>query len=118
MFTNIETGKKGEDLAKAYFLLKGYKILAMNWRYGSHELDIIACHNGFVHFIEVKTRTGKMYGYPDDNVTKKKIQSMMCAAEAWLVRNPKWKRIQYDILAIEIIENNPVYTLIEDVYVW
>lgn len=118
MMSNIEKGQKGEDLAIAYFQKKGYEILATNWRYGSHELDIIAQKGNYVHFIEVKTRTNKMFGYPDDSVSKKKIQSMMIAAENWLSRNNNNKRVQYDVLAIELIYKKPNYTLIEDVYVW
>jgi len=40
------------------------------------------------------------------------------AAEEYLYQNPQWQRIQFDILAITILNNKiPEYFLIEDVYV-
>jgi putative endonuclease len=50
-------------------------------------------------------------------VGKKKIQNLINAAEEYLYLNPQWKRIQFDILSILILKNEPVeYFLIEDVY--
>ncbi len=118
MNSNKETGQTGEDLAANYLQKNGFKILNKNWRWGSREIDIIASKNQYIHFIEVKTRTGKKYGYPDDAVSKMKIRFMMDAAEEYLFRNPGWKRIQFDILAIELGGKEIVYTYIEDVYAW
>jgi len=68
-------------------------------------------------FIEVKTRTNKNFGLPEENVTTKKIKNLMNAAEEYLFLNPQWQRIQFDVLAIGIYKDLPVeYFLIEDVY--
>ena len=118
MNSNQKTGKTGEDLAAAYFEKNGYKILDKNWRWGSLEVDLIATRNNFIHFIEVKTRTTKKFGYPDDAVSKMKIRFLIDAAEEYLFRHPGWKRIQFDILSIELGGKEIVYTLIQDVYDW
>lgn len=118
MARHIKTGELGEKLALDYFQKKGYVILEQNWRYSHWEVDIIASHNEILHFIEVKTRRTKTFGYPEDDVTKKKINNLINAAEEYVYLNPAWKRIQIDILAINLPKNEPVeYFLIEDVYV-
>ena len=41
----------------------------------------------------------------------------MGAAEEYLYLHPEWKRIQFDILSITMLKNEPVeYFFIEDVY--
>ena len=54
---------------------------------------------------------------PEERVGKKKIQNLINAAEEYLYIHPQWKRIQFNILSILILKNEPVeYFLIEDVY--
>lgn len=118
MSSNKETGNAGEDLAVSYLEKNGFKILNRNWRWGSKEIDIIASNKNYIHFIEVKTRTGRKYGFPDDGVSKMKIRFMMDAAEEYLHRHPGWKRVEFDILAIELGGKEIIYTFIKDVYAW
>ncbi|MBL7703597.1 MAG: YraN family protein [Ferruginibacter sp.] len=111
------TGNTGEALAASYLSGNGYKILHQNWRHSRWEVDIIAEKDGILHFVEVKTRRTKNYGHPEENVDKKKIQNLINAAEEYLYRQPQWKRIQFNILSITILKDEPVeYFLIEDVY--
>ena len=111
------TGNTGEALAVKYLSEQGYKIMHQNWRHSHWEVDIIAEKDGILHFIEVKTRLTKKFGHPEDGVDKKKIQNLINAAEEYLYQNPKWIRIQFNILSISIPQGEPVeYFLIEDVY--
>lgn len=111
------TGKAGENLAAAWFLVNNYTILYRNWRHKHWEVDIIASRNEILHFIEVKTRTSLRFGYPDDNVSRKKIAYLIDAAEEFLYIHPQWTRIQFDVLSIIIRQSGDVeYFLIEDVY--
>lgn len=117
MAQHNHTGKTGEALALAWFLKNGYTILHQNWRHKHWEVDIIASRNGILHFIEVKTRTSLLFGYPEDNVSIKKIEYLISASEEYLYLNPQWNRIQFDILSIIIEQQDKVeYFLIEDVY--
>ena len=110
------TGNFGEELAANYLVSKGYAILHRNWRHSYYEIDIIATNNNIIHFVEVKTRRSDTFGYPEDDVSKKKMRFLMSSAEEFLYHNPHWKRIQFDILSITIHDNkNTDYFLIEDV---
>ncbi|MEO5893717.1 MAG: YraN family protein [Ferruginibacter sp.] len=117
MSNHIHTGKTGESLGVAWLLQKGYAMQEQNWRHSRWEVDAIAEKDAVLHFIEIKTRRSKKFGLPEERVGKKKIQNLINAAEEYLYRNPQWKRIQFNILSILIIKNEPVeYFLIEDVY--
>lgn len=112
------TGWDGEKLAVNYFIEKGFSILQQNWRHSHWEVDIIASFNNVLHFIEVKTRRTKKFGYPEDDVSKKKVINLINASEEYLYLHPEWKRIQFDILSINLLRNEPVeYFFIEDVHV-
>jgi putative endonuclease len=117
MATHNRTGQLGEQMAAAYFIAAGYTIIEKNWRHSHWEVDIIASKDNILYFIEVKTRRTKNFGLPEENVNTKKIQYLINASAEYLHLNPQWKRIQFNILAISILKNEPVeYFLIEDVY--
>ncbi|MEO8763343.1 MAG: YraN family protein [Ginsengibacter sp.] len=111
------TGALGEKMALKYLSERRYVILHQNWRHGNWEVDIIASLNETVHFIEVKTRRTKKFGYPEEDVTKKKLTNLINASEEFLFLYPTWKRIQFDILSISMLRNIPVeFFFIEDVH--
>jgi len=117
MARHNETGRAGESLAVDYLLTNGYQILHRNWRHRHWEIDIIATKNGMLHFVEVKTRTSDEFGYPEEKMDRKKIKCILNASEEFLIANPGWQRIQFDILSITMKnKNEPDYFLIEDVY--
>ena len=118
MAEHNKTGSFGEGLAVDYLTENGFGLLHQNWRHSHWEVDIIAQKDAVLHFIEVKTRRTKKFGHPEESVTKKKIQNLINASEEYLYQFPQWKRIQFDILAITILKNEPAeYFFIEDVYV-
>ncbi len=107
----------GEDLAVAYLEKYGYTVLHRNWRFRHWEVDIIASRQNRLHFFEIKTRTSGRFGKPEESISKQKMENMRNAAEEFQYRNPEWKYIQFDALAITISYMEPVeYFLIEDVY--
>jgi len=60
--TNKIIGKFGESIATDYLKRQGYKIIANNYQAGHQEIDVIACMDQTLVFIEVKTRTTQFYG--------------------------------------------------------
>ncbi len=117
MALHIERGKEGEALASAFLTKKGFQVELRNWRSGCLEIDIIATREAIVHFVEVKTRHSLKYGYPEESVSRKKFEHMKKAAACFLSKYPHCLRIQFDILSILRLKDQPVqYFLIEDVY--
>ena len=112
-----QTGNKGEDLAAARIQDKGYNIIERNWRFKHWEVDIIANKENKLHFFEIKTRTSALFGHPEESIGKRKMQSMLRAAEEYQYMHPQWKLLQFDVLSITILKNKPIeYFLIEDIY--
>ena len=112
-----QKGDKGEALAAAWLMERGYHIMERNWRHKHWEIDIIASKNDFLHFIEIKTRNSTAFGNPEESVNEKKMQNLKNAAEEYLYRNPQWKKIQIDVLSIMLHKNAPTeFFLIEDVF--
>ncbi len=68
-----EQGKKGEEIASAYLIENGYKILERNYTCPLGEIDIIAKKDGRLVFIEVKYRKSKKFGSPLAAVDIRKI---------------------------------------------
>ncbi len=117
MQQNLLKGNRGEELGANYLAKKGFKILERNWRFRHWEVDIIASFNSMLHFIEVKTRHTLKYGYPEESITRDKMTSLKNAAEQYQLQHPEWKYIQFDVLAITIIQEElKEILMIEDVY--
>lgn len=111
-----ETGKAGEELAARWLAENGYNILHRNWRFGNWEIDVIASKGKRLHIVEVKTRKGEKFGYPEEGMDNKKMQSLINAAEEYMYTDDRWQQLQFDILSISITGNEVAYFLIEDVY--
>ena len=114
---NQITGNKGEELASIYLVKKGYTLVERNWRFRHWEVDIIASKDRFLHFIEVKTRFSLRYGRPEESITKFKMSNLRNAAEEYQYQHQEWKYIQFDVLAITLLnEEVKEIFMIEDVY--
>lgn len=114
---NKNTGFKGEEMASVYLQQNGFNVIERNWRFKHWEVDIIASKNDRLHFFEIKTRTTSKYGKPEESISYKKMKNLKNAAEEYQYKNPHWKYVQFDVLAICMYNNEPVeYFYIEDVY--
>jgi putative endonuclease len=77
-------GKKGEEIAANFLESKGYSILHKNFRTQYGEIDLIAQLGKELVFIEVKTRTSKNYGYPEDSINQRKQEHILASSQAYL----------------------------------
>jgi len=93
-------GKKGEDLAADHLKKTGYKLLSRNWKYGKHEIDIIAENKDVVVFAEVKTRTDDFQMHPITAVTTEKQKSIIWAAEGYIKKYNIDKDSRFDVITI------------------
>lgn len=116
MATHNELGKEGEAKAKLYLEEKGYEILALNWRYKSVEIDIIALLNATLVIVEVKTRTSIDFGLPQDFVTRKKIQNLLQATNAFMKTHSSDQEVRFDIIAVYKNKNQWEIEHLEDAF--
>jgi len=93
-------GQKGEDIATGYLTKQGFKILSRNWKWGKHEIDIIAEKNDMIIFVEVKTRTDDFQMHPVTAVTIEKQKSIIYAADGYLQRFKINMESRFDVITI------------------
>ncbi len=104
-FSKIDFGKKGEDEAVHFLERSGYKILARNYRTRYGEIDIIAQEKDILVFIEVKNRSDKQFGLPEEAVTKYKQKQISKVALHYLCKNKiNLVQCRFDVVAINNYE--------------
>lgn len=99
MARHNELGKWGEELAVERLGALGFSIEERNWRMGRHEIDIIARKDELIVVAEVKTRSERDTD-PLEAVDKRRIQSMVRAAEAYLGTRDTHFDVRFDLFAI------------------
>ena len=105
--TTRQKGNFGEELSVKELLNKGYRILERNFssRYG--EIDIIAEHDNYIIFVEVKLRKSINNGYPKEAVNKSKQRKIILTAQEYIIKkNIQNMDFRFDV--IEIIEGKEI----------
>ena len=97
---HLALGKLGEEMAASLLITKGFQVLERNWRFKRLEIDIIAAKEQQLYFVEVKTRATLEFGYPEENILKKKMRKIRIAASHYHFLHPQYKRIQFDVMAV------------------
>ena len=79
---HLELGRRGEELAAAYLLQVGYRLVAANFslpvgrnRTGAIinvEIDLVAYEGQTLCFVEVKSRASNWFAPPEANVDRRK----------------------------------------------
>ncbi len=101
--THIQTGKIGESEGVAYLKQLGYRILEENYRTPFGEIDAIAKESGAIVFVEIKTRRGTGYGFPEEAVHERKQRKLVQSAQCYLKRVRKLSApSRFDVLSISI----------------
>ncbi|MSR85525.1 YraN family protein [Candidatus Uhrbacteria bacterium] len=95
-----ETGRRGEDLAAAFLMAKGFSLVERNWRCRAGEIDLIVRRDQEVRFVEVKTRFSTTYGFPEEAITQTKKHHLVKAIDWWLLSHPVPKHYQLDVISI------------------
>ncbi len=100
MTSKKQTGQDGERKAADYLISKGYTILERNYRYKRAEIDLIVEKEGWLIFVEVKTRTSSYFGYPEEFVDKPQQSMIFDAADQYMYEQNWEGNVRYDIVSI------------------
>ena len=92
-------GNFGERLAVDFLKRQGFEILQTNFFSRFGEIDIIAQKEKRLHFIEVKTRTTKNFGLPEEALDFYKNKKIFQAVQDYLYK----KEINTDDFQIGLI---------------
>lgn len=100
MSKHSKIGIKGEQIATAFLLNKGYIILHNNWRSGRKEVDVIAFKDDTLVIVEIKARSSYKVGFPEEAVTRKKQEYLRLAARDFADLHPEYRNIRFDIVSV------------------
>ena len=94
-------GAEGERAARDYLAGKGIRVLEMNYRRPTGEIDIIARQRGRILFVEVKRRAGLRYGRPSEAVNSAKQVRILRTALLYLQENGlQDAAVRFDVIEI------------------
>lgn len=93
-------GRRGEGLAACWLRLKGYRVVARNFRSGAGEIDLIARRGGILALVEVKTR-GDLASAGEALGTRQRAR-IVRATEAFLQQRPNLAQlsVRFDVILV------------------
>ena len=100
MAEHNRTGAEGEQLACQFLEAAGFEVLERNWKHGKLEIDIVARHERYLVFVEVKTRSSNQHGEPEEAVKKGKRAKLIKAANAYIQLNGCDLAARFDIVSV------------------
>ena len=116
MAEHNELGLRGELMAKEYLEKQGFGILEINWRYKRAEVDIIATKGEMLVLVEVKTRKGNYFGFPEESVNEKKQEMLLQAAWEYMEKHGLEGEVRFDIVSIIFDKDKSELFHIEDAF--
>ena len=96
-------GTDGKLTARDWLTTRGIRVLEMNYRRPTGEIDIIAKQGGTLLFVEVKRRTSLRYGRPAEAVDRQKQAHILRTAQLYLQE----KRLAETPVRFDVIEVLP-----------
>lgn len=106
-----KVGADHEKKAGEYLKLQGYEIIEYNFFSRTGEIDIIAMHEGYLVFLEVKYRDNDRAGHPLEAVSVAKQKSICKCAAYYLKKNGLYDvPVRFDVVGIlgdeiQVIQN-------------
>ena len=96
-------GNRYEHIAAEYLRQNGYRILEQNFYTRIGEIDIIACENDYLCFVEVKYRAGYHYGYAAEAVNYPKQRTICRVASLYMriKKLPPTTPVRFDVVSIQ-----------------
>lgn len=95
-------GELGEKIAEAFLCMKGYTVVARNYRYARREIDLIARRGDELVAVEVKLRRGDRFGAAVEAVDARKVARLAVALEGYIRSRADTSRPRIDLVVIDV----------------
>lgn len=113
-------GKRGELIAAEYLKENGYEVIKNNYRYDRAEIDLVCidAKQNLLIFVEVKTRTNKKFGEPEESITPSKIEQIKKGAYGFLSENSNYDGydVRLDVITVFFEGQDAVINHIENAF--
>jgi putative endonuclease len=102
-----DAGRRGEDLALAHLVSKGFRLLHRNYRHGRGEIDLILEDpDRVLVFVEVKTNRGQSSGRPLERIDGRKIVRLQRLAQRYCWQHGVGDRdMRFDAVGVDLYED-------------
>lgn len=98
-------GRLGEEAAARYLQDRGFVIVERNWQTRLGELDLIAQKGNGLVFVEVRTTSGKRFGYGFQSIDIRKQQKVRRLALQYLQQKRLFgASIRFDVVSVLLNE--------------
>ena len=104
----VSRGAAGEVLAARFLREKGYTVVSSNFRCRQGEIDIIATHDDYIVFVEVKTRQENALYAPREAVTAAKQRRLLLTAAIYLSRFSVGLQPRFDVVEVVTKTKDPM----------
>src|SRR5262245_59548094 len=110
-------GLAGELWAARYLRARGWRIEAHRYRFGHHDVDLVARRGPVVAFVEVKTRASQSFGPGTESVGWRKRATVELVARSWIARRgERGCQYRYDVVLVTLGGSCPHVTHIADAW--
>jgi putative endonuclease len=96
--------KYGEERAAKFLASKGLELVKRNYRCQRAEIDLIFKNDSkrLLVFAEVKTRSSKSYGEPEESITYGKVEQLIKAAHGFIAEFEEYTDYEqrFDVISI------------------
>lgn len=112
LMNSNETGKIGEEAVCNYLIGMGYEIESRNYRIKGGEIDIVAVNDGYIAFVEVKSRRPDSMVSGFEAINRRKKGLIIKTAYDYCIKHPdNLLQPRFDIA--EVIINNGIVISID-----
>ena len=101
-----QNGILGERYAAEQLRKNGYRIVDANFRCRFGEIDIIAEKDGYIAFVEVKTRASNSFYSPAEAVTAAKQRKIITTANHYLLQSQSKLQPRFDVFEVVTASKN------------
>lgn len=99
MSNSYNFGQEAEKRAADYYCSLGFHILQKNYRYRKAEVGLIVQKEDLLVAVEVKAGSSTYFGDPQSFVSKKKIQLLVMAIDAFIQQSDLAVEVRFDIIS-------------------
>ena len=104
---NFIKGRNGENEARIFLEKLGLKFVEANYKNKIGEIDLVMIDGDWLVFVEVKLKTGRLTGNPEDMIDSRKLYQIRRTAESYVVENSlNIYKQKFRIDAVCIVKNN------------
>ena len=99
---NIARGRAAEDAALEFLARGGLRLITRNYRCRLGEIDLVMIHGPVLVFVEVRQRSRRRHGSPEESIGPRKQARLAAAARHFLATHPGMaeRPMRFDVVAI------------------